>query len=61
MIDWSQEDDAQFQENRLQLVKALRDAGIFASPWNKDIWVRGPLSVVMEFCREWRSEIEELG
>lgn len=28
---------------------------------DKDLWVEGPLSQIVEWARDWRSEIEELG
>lgn len=44
------------------LVDALRDAGAnFVDPVDGNVYVEWYLSDLMEFCREWRSEIEELG
>lgn len=45
-----------------QLVDALNNAGVsYCDPVDRDIYVEWYLSDLMEFCREWRSEIEELG
>lgn len=46
-----------------QLAVSLEGEGVSAYPWKTegDIWVEGPLSVIVEWAREWRSEIDELG
>lgn len=45
-----------------KLVDALNNAGAtYCDPVDGDIYVEWYLSDLMEFCREWRSEIEELG
>lgn len=40
-----------------------RLGGVTAFPWKleNDIEVHGPLSQIIEWARDWRSEIEELG
>lgn len=44
------------------LVEALERAGVqFARAFDGDVYVEWYLSDLLEFCREWRSEIEELG
>lgn len=46
----------------LRLEKALDDAGAFYSqPVIGDVYVEWHLSDLLEFCQDWRSEIEELG
>ncbi|QDK01482.1 hypothetical protein SEA_LEEROYJENKINS_86 [Microbacterium phage LeeroyJenkins] len=45
-----------------QLTDALREAGAnFADALDGEVYVEWYLSELLEFCREWRSEIEELG
>ncbi len=45
-----------------QLVDALISAGAsYAKALDQEVYVEWYLSDLMEFCREWRSEIEELG
>lgn len=44
------------------LIDALNAAGVqFADAVDGDIYVEWYLSDLMEFCQQWRSEIEELG
>lgn len=52
-----------FSELKSDLADELRRVGVEAFPFDleRDVLVSGPLSVIMEFCRDWRSEIEELG
>lgn len=46
----------------LQLTEALLEAGAnFADALDGDVYVEWYLSELLEFCRDWRSEIEELG
>lgn len=37
--------------------------GVNAFPYEleRDVFVQGPLSVILEWAHDWRSEIEELG
>lgn len=43
------------------LIDALKAAGVsFADAVDGDIYVEWYLSDLMEFCQQWRSEIEEL-
>lgn len=46
-----------------ELSLSLEREGVSAFPWElgNDIYVSGPLSVIVEWARDWRSEIEELG
>lgn len=44
-----------------QLVGALQQAGAYADAVDGDVYVEWYLSELLEFCRDWRSEIEELG
>lgn len=41
----------------------IEQAGATALPWEieDDIYVEGPLTVILEALEGWRSEIEELG
>lgn len=41
----------------------IRLDGVHAFPYEyeRDILVQGPLSVILEWAHDWRSEIEELG
>ncbi|USH44536.1 hypothetical protein SEA_CASSITA_82 [Microbacterium phage Cassita] len=44
-----------------RLTKALLNSGAnFADPVDGDVYVEWYLSDLLEFCRDWRSEIEEL-
>lgn len=44
------------------LVEAALDAGAqFADAVDGDVYIEWYLSDLLEFCRDWRSEIEELG
>lgn len=44
-----------------ELVRNLIGAGAYADAVDGDVYVEWYLSDLLEFCREWRSEIEELG
>lgn len=45
-----------------QLVEELNRAGVqYADAVDGDVYVEWYLSELLEFCRDWRSEIEELG
>ena len=45
-----------------ELAEAILAAGArYAEPVDGDVYVEWYLSDLMEFCRDWRSEIEELG
>lgn len=62
----SDQDDEYYErqsEVKKELTEALKSVGVNAWPWEleDDILVEGPLSVIMEFCQDYRSEIEELG
>lgn len=37
------------------------DVEAYPTRLEDDLWVEGPLSQIMYFCQQWRSEIEELG
>ena len=67
--EWHDQEEAERAE-RIHEVKYALAAAIATetedvesepSRLEDDLWVEGPLSQIMEFCREWRSEIEELG
>lgn len=42
-------------------LNAIRSVSGHPYMLERDIFVQGPLSVIIEWAREWRSEIEELG
>lgn len=50
-------------EVKRELADDLNQYGVAAFPFmlENDVFVEGPLSVIMEFCQANRSEIEELG
>lgn len=50
-------------ELKKELSESLRAAGIAAFPWEieGDILVEGGLAAIIEWAKDWRSEIEELG
>lgn len=53
-----------FLDLKLRIVDALELAGVdyaSATDYEDDVYVEGPLSVIYEVCRDWRSEVEELG
>lgn len=55
--------DDRIADVKLFLAVLLRDEDfqVDMKRIDNDLWVSGPLSELMEFCRENRSEIEELG
>lgn len=65
MIDEEGFEDAErFAEVKRDIANALAAAGVnyaSATDMENDVYVEGPLSVIYEVAREWRSEIEELG
>lgn len=53
---------AEIDDTVNSLVDALLSAGAsFADAVDGDVYVEWYLSDLLEFCRDWRSEIEELG
>lgn len=45
-----------------RLVEALVGAGVsYAKALDREVYVEWYLSDLLEFCQDWRSEIEELG
>ena len=56
------EEERTVDDTANDLVEALLAAGAqYADPVDGDVYVEWYLSDLMEFCRDWRSEIEELG
>lgn len=60
-----QEEEAErFSELKGELAESLNSIGsVSAHPYmlEREIFVQGPLSVIVEWAHDWRSEIEELG
>lgn len=67
-----EEYEIQLQEEEAERVSELKRElsadlngldGVNAFPYEleRDILVQGPLSVILEWAHDWRSEIEELG
>lgn len=60
-----QEEEAErFSELKGGLAESLNAIqSVSAHPYEleRDIFVQGPLSVIIEWAHDWRSEIEELG
>lgn len=55
-------DERTVDDVAVELSEALLSAGAsYADPVDGDVYVEWYLSELMEFCRDWRSEIEELG
>ncbi len=50
-------------EVKKMIAVQLEQAGVTAMPWEleDDIYVEGPLTVILEALDGWRSELEELG
>lgn len=50
-------------ELKKEMAESLQVAGITALPWEieGDILVEGGLAAIIEWAKDWRSEIEELG
>jgi hypothetical protein len=63
--EWTEEDDAEILlQIKTDLANALAAGGVnyaSATDLENDVYVEGPLSVIVEAIRDWRSEIEELG
>lgn len=63
--DEEQERAERIHELKYELAGALsfetEEVEAFPEKAGDDLWVEGPLSQIMEFCHDWRSEIEELG
>lgn len=63
--EWNEQEERaeRISELKRELSAHLKAAGISAFPYELegDVLVQGPLSTIMEFCQQWRSEIEELG
>jgi len=61
--------DTEEREDRIHDLKLQMGAelnalnGVACDPWRlrEDLHVTGPLSVIIEWAQDWRSEIEELG
>ena len=61
-------DEQEARAERIHEVKKmitvqLEQAGVTALPWELegDVYVEGPLTVILEALDGWRSELEELG
>lgn len=63
MSDYDEDDQERIAHLKSEMTVALIRRGVQALPFEieGDIYVEGPLSVIAEFCQDWRSEIEELG
>lgn len=67
MDEWLDEAEQEYWERILEVKSELseslinQDFEVDVLRLDDDLWVSGPLSRLMEFCRENRSEIEELG
>lgn len=63
--EWLEQEERadRISEVKSSLAEGLNHVGVaaFAHMLENDVFVEGPLTKIMEFCQEWRSEIEELG
>ena len=61
--DEQEERAERISEVKKRIAVQLEQAGVTALPWEleDDIYVEGPLTVILEALAGWRSELEELG
>lgn len=61
--DEQEEHAERISEVKKMITVQLEQAGVTALPWELegDIYVEGPLTVILEALEGWRSELEELG
>ena len=61
--DEQEERAERISELKKRIAVQLEQAGVTALPWEleDDIYVEGPLTVILEALDGWRSELEELG
>lgn len=61
MSEWGEQHEIAMTATIGAILDALWERGASAGREGDDILVEWHLSELMEFCQEWRSEIEELG
>lgn len=61
--DAQEEDAERIGSLKREISDVLKEAGVLAYPYQleNDIYVSGPLTVILEAVEGWRSELEELG
>ena len=61
--DEQEERAERISEVKKRIAVQLEQAGVTALPWELegDVYVDGPLTVILEALDGWRSELEELG
>lgn len=61
--DEQEERAERISEVKKMIAVQLEQAGVTALPWELegDVYVAGPLTVILEALDGWRSELEELG
>ena len=63
--EWDEQEEhaERIYEVKKMISAQLEQAGVPALPWEleNDVYVGGPLTVILEALDGWRSELEELG
>lgn len=61
--EWDEQEERaeRLSELKTELADDLAQFGVHSERMENDLYVHGPLSIIMEFCQANRSEIEELG